>query len=124
MILPKIAASSPKTILPLPTVYADLFVEALQVRAAPGQPWPLTVCFVPYDFASDMIIPTSDRYDLLIADLKLKAAEYPATIGRIVADLIGVLTLLLREQELQGALAEGADVQTELDKVQSQLRGE
>ena len=124
MTLPKITASNPKTIPSLPTVYADLFVEALHVRAAPNQPWPLTVHFVPYDYASNTVIPTSDRCDLVIADLRLKAAQYPAMVGRCMVDLLSILPLLLREQELQGALAEGDDVQGELDRVQAQLRGE
>lgn len=127
--LPRIAAPEPVVIDPLPTTYPDLFISDLRIKAEPGKPWRLSTVFWPYNYDAAVIQPESRPAELILGDVKAKAAQYPATVGMALGAVLQIAPLLLREQQLEAriaAAAVGEDVsalQAELSQVQAALTG-
>lgn len=128
--LPRIAAPEPVVIDPLPTTYPDLFISDLRIKAEPSRPWRMSAVFWPYNYDASVIQPDGKPAELILADMKAKAAEYPATVGMALGAVLQIAPLLLREQQLQAKIAaavaanqDATAMQAELDEVQAALAG-
>lgn len=118
--LPPIAAATVRH-LDAPTDYAELYLTDLRIRARPAGRITAAASFVPYNYAAGQAMPGGEPVDVLIADLREKAAAHPR-VAQMLAHTLAVLQDLYLQAEWtsarEAAVLEG---QTDLDAFDAAL---
>ena len=93
--LPPIAAATVRH-LDAPEHYAELYLTDLRIRARPAGRITAAASFAPYNYAAGRAMPGGEPVEVLIADLRSKAADHNR-----VAQMLGHTLAVLQDLYLQ-----------------------